>query len=354
MPYRKDNILIVMTDKHMGNLIVSIPAIRALLEHFKNKNVFLLIDALYREIVESVISKENMILFHRRELKKMSSHQKLREYFKLIKKIRAIKPELSIDLEGRQASATFSFLSGAKIRVGRISGERPYLYNKKVNVRKNSHRVFGYMDIAKSVGANTDKIVFYVQPTKPKEISLDKKLLSYGIQIKDRPYVCLHPGAGKIYKQWPIENFAEVADWLTQQGFAVVIIGGKSDERNSEKLIQLMQSKAYNLTGRLSLGELVALLKSSELYIGNDSGPLHLAAATGIPVVGLFGPADDRRWGPLGENSYVLRGYKRCSKCKGKDCAYDFRCIKKLQVKNVIQTIEDKIINKRRIYGIKT
>jgi heptosyltransferase-3 len=96
------------------------------------------------------------------------------------------------------------------------------------------------------------------------------------------------------------------------------------------KIRSSMKNDSRSLGGRLSLGELIALLQVSRLFIGNDSGPMHLACLSGVPVVALFGPADEGRWGPLSEDSVVVRGALPCEKCARSDCGLDFQCIRTL------------------------
>jgi ADP-heptose:LPS heptosyltransferase len=104
--------------------------------------------------------------------------------------------------------------------------------------------------------------------------------------------------------------------------------------------MSLISHKAYNLGGSLSIGELMALFEMSSLFLGNDSGPMHLAAAMGTPIVALFGPVDERRWRPLSPNSVVLRGQEPCDDCKikRKDCD-NFPCITLLSPKKVKEEI---------------
>jgi heptosyltransferase-3 len=104
----------------------------------------------------------------------------------------------------------------------------------------------------------------------------------------------------------------------------------------------MLGHKAYNLGGSLSIGELMALFEMSSLFLGNDSGPMHLAAAMGTPVVALFGPVDEGRWRPLSPNSVVLRGQEPCDDCrsKRKDCD-NFPCITLLSPNKVKEAINE-------------
>jgi heptosyltransferase-3 len=169
--------------------------------------------------------------------------------------------------------------------------------------------------------------------------SLGSILRKHGTSF-EKPIIAIHTGAGNIHKQWTTEGFAEVADWLDAQGFQVILVGADRDLDKIDATMSLLGHKAYNLGGSLSIGELMALFEMSSLFLGNDSGPMHLAAAMGTPIVALFGPVDERRWRPLSPNSLVLRGREPCDDCREKrhDC-HDFPCITTLPPDKVKQAV---------------
>ena len=245
-----------------------------------------------------------------------------------------------MDLQGGYASSIFTFLSGASLRVGRSTAERPYVYNLKVDLTRGKHKVYSYTEIAAAVGAKSELVSYRLRASDKQMSSLKGILLEEGITT-GKPIVCIHPGAGKLYKQWTKEGFTEISDWFSSEGFQAVFVGGGGESEEIQEIRSHTKHQIYNLSGKLTLGELMAVLEISSLYIGNDSGPMHLAAATGVPVIGLFGPADEKRWGPISENSIILRGDRPCDKCKGKDCEMNFRCIKTLPSEKVKSAVED-------------
>lgn len=334
-----------MPDKHMGNLVTSLPAIIAAKQYFKGNSLYLVIDEAYKEIVESIIEPRSLILYPRKIIKALPLLQRTRELFRFICLFRKMSPDIAIDFEGRHFSSTMTFLSGAPLRIGRATGERAYLYNRKVNILKGMHKVYTYMALVREFVIETEIKIPYLNVQKKYEVPLQKILTNEGI-VLSKPIACVHPGAGKIYKQWNSAGFSEVCDWLSSQGFNIIFIGGEKDVRNAEDIKAIMKSPSCNLCNRLSLGELIALFKISSLYIGNDSGPMHIASATGTPVIALFGPADENRWGPLVKESIVLRGEPPCQKCKGRHCPHEFKCIRNISADTVISAVEQ-IINRR-------
>ncbi len=348
-----NNILVLMPDKHMGNLVVSIPAIVALQELYHDKTFCLMVDSAYSEIVENLSGINQLVYYPRQQLRSSSIINQSACFLKFIRKLRSFKPDIAIDLEGRELSSTLSFLSGAPLRVGSATGRRSFFYNRKARLRSGSHRVFTYFDIASAVGAESRLEEHYLKTSEKKAHSLKRLLLNKGIAV-ERPIACIHSGAGKLYKQWSSSKFIHIADWLVDKEFQVVFIGSKEESEKNDTVISRMKNNAFNVAGELSLGELMSLFKISSLYIGNDSGPMHIAAAMKTPVVALFGSANENRWGPLTKRSVVLRGEEPCQRCNGNDCEYGFKCVRSIQTDSVKTAIkglmnEVKGINEKKI-----
>ena len=137
---------------------------------------------------------------------------------------------------------------------------------------------------------------------------------------------------------WTINGFVDVAEWLSGKGCQVVFVGGPAEAERAEEIIALLSRKTYNYVGKLSLGELLALLEKSTVFLGNDSGPMHMAAAMGTAVVAMFSYADDREWAPRSDRFKVLRGQEWCQDCQGKKCQ-DPVCINTLSAQPVKEAL---------------
>ncbi len=333
------SVLIVMMDRHLGNLVVSLSSIVALQQLFRGRNVYLVVDSSYREVVESIDGFDRVFSFPRREIYESTVLRRIVLSLKFINKIRSISPGAVIDLQGGSASSALSLFSGAAYRLSNSSAKRSYVYNTKIDLPVGKHKVHSYTKIAIALGAKIDDPYYRLHASESRRSSLGSILRTHGISF-EKPTISIHTGAGNIHKQWTTEGFAEVADWLCAQGFQVILVGADRDLDKIDATMSLIGHKAYNLGGSLSIGELMALFEMSSLFVGNDSGPMHLAAAMGTPVVALFGPVDERRWRPLSPNSVVLRGQEPCDDCriKRKDCD-NFPCITLLSSKQVKEVI---------------
>ncbi len=329
----------MMLDKHMGNLVVSIPAIHALQKVYHDRTLCLVVDSAYSEIVENLSGVDQLMYYPRQQLRSSSIINQSVCFLKFISQLRSVKPDIVIDLEGRELSSTISFLSGASLRVGSSTAKRSFLYNRKARLRRGSHRVYTYFDIASAVGAESRLEEHYLKSSETKAESLKRLMHNRGISV-GKPIACIHSGAGKSYKQWNSSKFIHLADWLVDNEYQVVFIGSKEESDKNDTLISSMRNKAINVAGEISLGELMALFEISSLYIGNDSGPMHMAAAMKTPVVALFGSANEKRWRPLSKSSVVLRGEEPCQQCKGNNCEYGFKCVRSIHPDNVKTAIK--------------
>ena len=154
----------------------------------------------------------------------------------------------------------------------------------------------------------------------------------------DRRVIAIHPGAGNVIKQWPEEHFSALIDLLIErQGVNILLVGGPDDAGITDRLMDdvLRKDSVATMAGKTSLADLPRLLKNCVLFIGNDSGPKHLAAAVGIPTVGIHsGVVDSVEWGPIGLNAVALQRNMTCSPCylaNADDCQRSLACLKFLE-----------------------
>jgi ADP-heptose:LPS heptosyltransferase len=159
----------------------------------------------------------------------------------------------------------------------------------------------------------------------------------------ERPYVALAPTNEFYTKRWAPERYAAIAEALVARGFQIVMTGAPTEEQRTQLAEAQAASKNYlaGLTG-LSIGELVAVIAGAKLFVGNDSGPAHIAAAVKTPLVALFGPASAVRWSPWRAPSALVQNYFPCNPCAMYSCeAFDEpECIKSITVDQVMKAID--------------
>ncbi|MFN2385369.1 MAG: glycosyltransferase family 9 protein, partial [Thermoanaerobaculia bacterium] len=166
-------------------------------------------------------------------------------------------------------------------------------------------------------------------------------LAAAGVEPAARP-VILAPGAAWSWtKRWPPETFGGLARGLLSEGSAVVIVIGPGEEELARRVNEAAGVPLPVLGAALDPLELAALLSLGSVVVGNDSGPLHLAAAAGAPVVALFGPTDPGRTAPLGSTGRVLDRYVFCSPCFLKECPYGHECLRGISAEDALRALRE-------------
>jgi heptosyltransferase I len=218
--------------------------------------------------------------------------------------MRALRYEVAVDLQGAVRSAILARWSGAAVVSGATQPRENLAsmwYSRKV-ITQRPHVVEQYAELAEAVIGRPLPIPDALLPCDPvAQQAVEKRLREMGI----RDFAILNPGAGWGAKQWPAERYGHVAQALSRQGIQLVINFGPREE----DLAKVAEAASGGVARAMSfsVGELVALMRRARLFIGGDTGPMHLAAALHIPVVALFGPTDPARSGPFRTKSIVLR-----------------------------------------------
>lgn len=194
----------------------------------------------------------------------------------------------------------------------------------------HEHEVKDFFALARWSGAEIFNEVPRMDPLPPMDPTFSKR----------GSFVALHPGAAHgSAKRWLPERFVELVYRLPNIHWKII---GSSDEiERNAGLVREMGNHAEDWTGLLPLSRLTSLLSQADALVGNDSGPMHLAAAVGTPVVALFGSTEPRHTGPLGSGHRILRHPVDCSPCYLKECPIDLRCMKGIEVDQVIEALQD-------------
>lgn len=256
--------------------------------------------------------------------------------------LRAERFDLVVDLQGLFRSAVIGWFTGSSLLVGFENGREgsPWFYSRRVPVPQSEmHAVDRYLLVAKAVGAvesGAPAFCFRLPQTDYNEV--DRVLNRFGV-TPGMSWVAMNVSARWPTKRWPAASFAEVADGLQQEGCgAVVMIGGPDERADIAEVNRMMKTPAIDLAGATTVGLLPALLSRASLLITNDSGPMHVAAAVGTPIVSLFGPTSAIRTGPYGVGHDVLTGKVPCSPCFSRTChnTLPLECLKMVSPQQVL------------------
>ncbi|HWF62329.1 MAG TPA: lipopolysaccharide heptosyltransferase II [Nitrospira sp.] len=259
--------------------------------------------------------------------------------------LRAQRFDLAIDLQGLFRSGILARFSGAPTRIGFANGREgsPWFYTHRVPVLSpDIHAVDRYLSVATALGVSLpDKPRFGFRLLEEDMTVVRKICQSKGFSV-DKPWVAMNIGARWPTKRWPLASFAAVVDQLHETHRDPVVMIGGSDERTyMNKLRALTDRPFIDLSGDIPLGYLLALLSKATVMITNDSGPMHIAAALGVPVVAIFGPTSAARTGPYGGGYQVLTSRIPCSPCFSRVCRHnpELECLHLIKPTQVIDVI---------------
>jgi len=313
----------------VGDAVLAIPAMKAVRERFPHAEITLLV----RPWVAGLFTSAPFI-------DKVWSEEKpssLSDWARMTKEIRARGFYLGLLLPNSFESALMMLLGGIPQRIGYATDGRRWMLTKSlVPADKLQHQVRYYFELVKVLSAATDPPSIEIQATTDERSSARRLLAAEGIPM-DAPFLVLNPGAAYgSAKRWHEHRFASVADTLALElGLQVALIGSEKERVVAEKIREQMTSGVALLSGKTSLETLIGVLAESSLMITNDSGPMHIAAALGVPTVAVFGSTDERVTGPSGARTRVVKHAVECSPCLLRECPIDHRCMNAVTVQDV-------------------
>ncbi|MDA9611783.1 glycosyltransferase family 9 protein [OM182 bacterium] len=335
----KNQKILLFPTHYLGNFILGLPWIISAID--EEPATIVVLDSRFKPFIQLALNDHtNVLEYPRNELKnnQISTLKKLNIYLSFLSKLRGFKSTDLFDLEGERFTGVLSRLSGAKNRFGPIGKNSQIFYTNPLALDFHKHRfnAFGQtLSDRFSVNKPTHIVDYQIRPTAKNNVT---NFLAIN-RIKNS-FVVIHPGASANYKKWPVEKFAQLYKMLKALGVDVVWIGMDEDQKIVEKISSILNNENLNQFTETKYSELIALLKRAEVFIGSDSGPMHLAASVGIGVIALFGPSVESIWAPLGLESRVIRGSKRCGKnCDAHRCDFNHHCLTSLNPESVLSAV---------------
>jgi len=301
----------------MGDVIHALPAIAALRREKPNLKIGWLIEERWAELlcahpVERLQPRSELkplvdwVHFSNFKdwRKELQSGETWREMRSCLSEVCAMKYDIAVDLQGAIRSAMAARLSGAATRIGPAQpreGPARLFYTRSVDTR-GMHVVENALSLASAVAGEELTHEPAIFPQDPATESWADRYHSW---VGWKPLAIVNPGAGWGAKCWAADSYGKVAKGLNERGMEVVVNYGPQEERLAEDVRATSGGTAYPL--KCTVGELIALTRRATLFVGGDTGPMHLAAALGVPVVALFGPTRPERNGPYATRAVVLR-----------------------------------------------
>ena len=319
--------------RYLGDVVLCTPLLPLLRKHFPDATITFLVNPGTAGVLQGNPYIDEVWV---------SPRQPWWQQWKFIQRVRKAKFDMVIDLTDGDRSAFLSRLTGASTRLGynREQRWRGKFYSQILPSAYGSmHMVDYHQQALTGLGiqeATGDPEIYVNADGQPEnQTAIDD------VFPKGQSFVLLHPTARYTFKAWPLERFAAVADWLAGKGFLVGLIGSQREILIGQQIINLTKHAPVNLMGKTRLAQLTALMKQSQLLIGNDGGPMHIAAAVGCPALGLFGPTDPAVWSPRGPKVKVIYKGLDCRACFYPGCSRgEESCMRQISVEEVCQAAQ--------------
>ena len=339
---KPSNILIVRTDR-IGDLILTLPAARIIKKHYPECRVTFLVRDYTRELALNNPYIDEVIT--------LTETGGKFDFFANYNIIRKKNFDAAVTVYPRFSLALLLFMAGIKKRAGTGYRWYSFLFNKKIYEHRrygDKHELVHNINLLKSIGIEetvTEKDVVYgLSPSEENRIKAAEALAEMGI-APDRPMVIFHPGSRGSSVDLPAAKMKELIKKTSEETGANVLLTGNNEEKEFCAGFALNEN-IYNACGRFNLGELTAVIEKARLLIANSTGPLHIAAALGINVIGFFpkiqglSPA---RWAPFTEKRNIFVPPINCTGCSRKQCE-ELDCMNHIDTELVFETIRSIIL----------
>jgi heptosyltransferase I len=328
--------ILIIKPSAIGDVVHTLPILNLLRKKFADSHITWLVTPQCAGLLEEHPLLDEVLLFERRRFGAGWRDPKaVAGILHFARELRARNFDLVLDLQGLFRSGWMAWQTGAPIRVG-FANAREFawaFYTHRVPIETTEqHAIERYLTLIESVGCARGPVEFRFNTDEKVRGTVNAMLR--GLER----FAVLLPGTNWTTKRWPIEKFAAAAESIRGQfNLRIVTAGGPDDVALSKQI-----PADLDLTGKTTLRELVALLERASLVIANDSGPMHIAAALGRPLVAPFGPTNPIRTGPYSRQESVIRFDIPCSPCYSRECSHQ-SCLRQLEVQPVVELAAEQI-----------
>jgi len=334
---------------HLGDTIVSLPAISNIISSFQSSNIYL-----FTNKTNSDASAKNILnrLFVFKRVIEYSPNSRHSELLKIAKEIRTLKisnlyylSPLRDPYQVIRDYVYFRLVCGIKTVFGLREAVKKT--RNKGAVQKESDRL---LSIVKNSGLSIKQVIPFVYPLNDKEKNFVSNFMRKIKRTGNEKLVAICPGSKMKSKRWPIENYFELGRRiLNGKNVIILVVGDEHDKLIGEQLCKKWGVNCFNIAGHATIFETAEIMKQCLLYIGNDTGAMHLAASVGLPCLAVFSGRDNAgKWEPFGNNNIILRKNLDCSGCMLETCSKNNACLRSISVNEVFlayQTMIKRINN---------
>ena len=328
--------IIIRAPNWIGDSILAVPAAYSLSRNFPDAQIWVAAKEWVKDLFTSYDFIKGII-----PLPDVDGFKNLKDS---IQKIKRFHFDIGVLLTNSFASALLFYLGKIPERWGYSTDGRRMLLTRGVALKKGedcSHQLNYYLDLISGLGLKTSPPKISLPITQEEKEKAKEMLLTLNVNL-NKTLIILNPGASYgPSKRWHAENYAELANLLQDRKKAEILITGSKDEAALvESIASFMTKKPLNLTGKTDLRLLAGLISHADLFITNDSGPMHIANALKIPVIAIFGPTDPCFTGPFQQPAAVIKKDVPCWPCSYRECPFDHRCMISIDPQEVFEACQ--------------
>jgi heptosyltransferase-2 len=331
--------VLLVAPNWLGDAVLSLPAIEGSITLYSGSEVTVLARSAVAQVFSVV--RPGLRVF---EYERGGGIGRPLSLLKLGRRLRRESFQLAVLLPNSLSSAILTWIAGIPERIGYDTDCRGWLLTDRLRDRRKKrglHQVDYYIQLVQSLGATIKDRIPRLQLQPHLTEGGQYLLAEQGIE-QDELLIGIHPGAayGEA-KRWFPARFAAVIDGLQQPGRQILLLGGAGEEELADQIISSTRSPVINLVGKTTIAEVAAIIRRCGLFLSNDSGLMHMAAALGIPQVALFGSSDPQKTAPLNDRAVVIHPeHVSCTPCFRSECPRDLECMDAITVEEVCQAAE--------------
>ena len=320
--------------RRIGDIIMTTPAVSVLREGFPQASISYVVEKPYKSLVDGNPNLDKIIA--------LSREKTIRESLSVIRQIRKEKYDLVLDFHGGPRASLIALFSKAKLKIGYRIKYRHIIYDIAIPRSKENgyfHSVENHINLVKVLGIKVNSLPPLELPQAQKEEHEKVKRIVNEKGLDSSKNIILHISAGNEFRDWGVENLIQLINLLASlEGIKIILIGEEEDRNVEEEILRKADHPLFSLVGMLNLRELRELISHSTLFVGSDSGPMHIAASTSTPIVAYFGPTLSAHFAPWMAKASIIEKDFDCRPCKQKQCHYkDFRCLQSIKPEEVYE-----------------
>ncbi|MEW6186477.1 MAG: glycosyltransferase family 9 protein [Thermodesulfobacteriota bacterium] len=329
----------------LGDVVHALPAAAALKSSFPFLSLHWVVEDRCAPLLQGHPLLDSVVIYPRKEIQSLLRQRKwgqaLNRFIRLRRSLRELKADLSLDLQGLAKSGLMALIAGARHRLGCFGlKEFSFLVSKSIPEGRDLHAVDRNLMVSTFLGAERTTPVFHI-PIQEEAREWAEAFLRKNRVSEEAVLIGIQAGASLPQKCWPVKKLTDFLAQVSQlPGLRVLLFGDEEDRQKLRPFMDRLPPEVINTIGDLNLRQLMALIQKCRLFLGADTGPLHLAVGLGLPVIGLYGADDPGKTGPYGTAHRIL--YKRlsCSPCfKTPVCQGRFDCMEAIEVDEVLQAV---------------